>query len=487
MSTLAFNPSPQDVGNILKTQLVKVYSSSGQFLDVWRDAPLLAGFKEAVNAATSPMKVKLPRAFDNYDGVHGSSTRFTVQQGNVVTYTLFGPGLSGVNNTGTLRYQGVIDEIVPEVDEQGTESVTVTLVPQSSVVADATLTGTQQFGTPGNSGTYIDAATMFNWFFITNNPLTGLPYMYPVTNDPGSYGPNSNQAQYTFQNQDIQSCFNVILTLFSSNTDFFWRATPNKTILLNTSNAEPQHSFNIGQHILTPSYNTSWMALKNFVQVLGASTQIVALTGSATQGTVYSALFVEPLPYPVVSGQQVVLNPGGSISQTLTSTGGNAQGATTLYVTSFTANANYGVNTGVGIPIYATAQGSSTDFTTYGARCLPAYSDPRITDQATAQYVANTLLQASDQMTLATKIRVADYRGDIFPGFGYDIESIHVGDLCQINNPMGLYQTALSNTAIITGLTYQWYYVDLELGALQPNQDVALQQITNRLQLASSI
>ncbi|HUY77456.1 MAG TPA: hypothetical protein VMV29_11840, partial [Ktedonobacterales bacterium] len=35
-----------------KQQIVLIFNSSGTFIDVWRDAPLLSGVKFAINSAT---------------------------------------------------------------------------------------------------------------------------------------------------------------------------------------------------------------------------------------------------------------------------------------------------------------------------------------------------------------------------------------------------------------------------------------------------
>src|SRR5690348_12451942 len=91
-----------NTASLYKRQQVLVYTSAGAFIDVWRDAPLLAGFKEAVNSATTPLRVTLPRKFDAFDlaGVIGS--RGTIAQGNIVQYWLYGPGLPAA---GKLRFQ----------------------------------------------------------------------------------------------------------------------------------------------------------------------------------------------------------------------------------------------------------------------------------------------------------------------------------------------------------------------------------------------
>ena len=81
-----------------------------------------------------------------------------------------------------------------------------------------------------------------------------------------------------------------------------------------------------------------------FAELIPLTTSLTtALTSGVATGT---TLHVNPLPATVASGDSIVVGGGGS-TQTFTTTAGSAFGATTLTVTSQTANANYPVGTSV--------------------------------------------------------------------------------------------------------------------------------------------
>jgi hypothetical protein len=116
--------------------------------------------------------------------------------------------------------------------------------------------------------------------------------------------------------------------------------------------------------------------------------------------------------------------------------------------------------------------------------------DSRITDQTSANIVANALLTVYDIPQIRAKFRLVDYRGDT-SGLGYDIEALKVGETGTVLNARGhslaslwgsfiwgkdAYASAgagqvLGGIAPIVALTYGWSYVDVELGWLAPRQD----------------
>lgn len=409
--------------SIYKHQQVLVYKPDGvTFLGAWPDAPLLAGFKESINSATTPLRVDLPRTFDNFDQVGGVNSKGTVAQGNVVQYWLFGPGLPA---SGKLRYQGVIDTYEPQIKDNGEETVTVTITPFDSVLGDHGIMGPQSFGTSGTTSTYLDPLTMFNWFFTNNDSITGNPYMYPLTADGSNPSSSGNAAQYTFQRQTMLDVMTTIVLMCPAN--WYFCTTPSKTVKINVAASTAQHILYIGQNIASFLYSQDWMGLRNVITIKG------------------------------------------------------------------------GINTGSGLQIYTTVQGS--DLSTFGERLLMV-EDTRIVDSNTATAIANGYLNQYDKGVLRAKVRVPDYRG-ASGGMGYDIESLAVGDTVIIVDPLapaGTQQTlwdsavwdtsywdASPGTAInrviqIVGLTYNFDYVDLELSALQPSQDRALYDIMRRYQ-----
>ena len=464
-----------------KQQIVQVLSPSGAFIDVWRDAPLLAGVKFAVNSATQPLTVTLPRTFDDFDEGGTPGARGSIAQGNIVQYYLFGPGLP---STGLLKYQGVIDSYAPEIAENGEERVTVTITPFDSVVGDNGLTGGQSFGTPGSTGSYVDPITMFNWFFTNNDPVTSKHYTYPLTLDGTNPSTSGNTSQYTFGNQQLNSIFDTVTQMLPSN--WFWRPNANKTVTLNVAATTAQHQFVIGQHIVAPSYKKDWTKLKNYAVVIGNGLN-TTLTTALVNGTNYTTLAVKALPVALISGQKLALNENNNPTQTVTLSASAAKGATSVTVTSFTANDNYPIDTQVTILVQGTAQGS--DLNTFGKRVIPL-SDNRVVDQNTATILAQGLINVNDQMALRTKLRIVDYRGDAQSGIGYDIETILPGDTCQIVNPnntagQNLWDVVqwnvdywdyspvatLQQVVTIVSVTYNFDYVDLELANFQPSQD----------------
>lgn len=411
--------------SVYKDQQIYVYNSSGTFLDCWRDAPVLDGFKEAANSATTPIKVVLPRSFDSFDQASAPGSRGTVAQGNIVKYYLYGPFLPA---GGLLRFQGIIDTYEPTIAEDGAESVTVTIVPQSSVIADHGATGTVNFGTAGSPGTYVDPVTIFNYFFSHSDPLYGQGYLAPLTLDGSNPSSSGTTTQYTFDRQTMQDILNIITLMLPAN--WFYRCNPDLSVTLNVSPTTAQHVLYIGQNIANPSYAQDWINLKNVIVVKGAT------VGS---------------PPTLVS---------------------------------------------------ATRQGG--DVATVGAR-VKFVDDSRITDSNSAAALAQGYLNRYDQAELRVKVRVPDFRGDWSGGLGYDIESFKVGDTVQILDPLSTTSTsgtialwdqgqwdvsywdgppgaALNQVVQIISIDYHFYYVDLELGALQPNQDRALREVQAQIQ-----
>ena len=398
-----------------KRQIVQVFTSSGTFLDCWRDAPLLAGFKEAVNSATTPLKVQLPRPWDNYDQPGVSGSRGTVLQGNVVKYYLFGDALPA---TGLLRFQGFIDSIDPQISESGEESVTVTIVPFSSSLGDHGVATSVSFGIANNSATYIDPIIMFNYWFLTADVYA--TFASPLTLDPANPTSSGRLLQYTFQSQTLLSIFQTILLMLPAN--WFFRCNADNSVTLNVAAATAQHQFIVGQHVVNPQYSLDYQQLRNDIYVTGS-----------TPATIY-------------------------------------------------------------------ARATGSDLSTIGQR-LYTNSDNRIADSNTCTVIAQGLLNLYDRPLVRTKFRVPDYRGGSFPTLGYDIETLKVGDTLQLIDPSssaintslwdnahwgssywGGSYGALDTIAQIVSISYNWDYVDLEIGAIQPSQSAALLNLQRAFQ-----
>lgn len=479
-----------------KQQMVLVYTSAGQFLDVWRDAPLLAGVKFAINSATSPIRVKLPRSFDDFDEAGTPGAVGTIGQGNIVQYWLYGPGFP---TGGLLKFQGVIDKYEPAISESGEESVTVTLVPFDSAVGDNGVVGSITFGTVGVSASYVDPLTMFNWFFNNTNGVTGAPYSSALRLNSGNPTSSGGTATaYTFINQSLGSIFETIRKMLPSN--WFWRVNQDKTVTLNVPPSTAQHTFVLGQHIAAPQYSKDWMTLRNVVQVQGNATISCSLTSALTARTPYTSLAVSALPFALVSGQNLILNPNGTNAITVSLSANAAAGATSVSVVSFTTPSGVTMPVGTQVAIVVQATKMGTDISTYGQRLMQV-ADSRVLDVNTANALAQGLLNQYDQMVLRAPIRVVDYRGDTQTGLGYDIETIAPGDTCLIIDPSAsgaptLWDNAawddsdwdytpgfaLDQVMIIYEVNYRWDCVDLTLGSFLPNQDRALYELARSFQ-----
>lgn len=265
--------NPGDL-TVFKQQVVQVFTSGGTFIDVWRDAPLLTGFKETINGGITSLVVTLPRFFDNFDLLNMPNSRGTVAQGNIVKYFLFGPGLP---NTGKLRYQGIIDKWEPSVANPE-EKVDVTLTPYSNVLGDRGVTTSVTFGTPNNSATYIDPVTMFNWFFSHNDAITGVPYCNPLFLDGSNPASSGRLSQYTFTNQSILSVFQTILLMLPPN--WFFRINPNRSVTLNAAPTTAQHLLYLGQHLTNAKYSQDYTQLQNDVYLAGKAPVFSRKTGT---------------------------------------------------------------------------------------------------------------------------------------------------------------------------------------------------------------
>lgn len=254
--------------------------------------------------------------------------------------------------------------------------------------------------------------------------------MYPLTLDGTNPTSSGNVTYYPFSRQSMSDIFNVILNLLPAN--WFYRCNPDKTVTLNVAPSTAQHIMYVGQNVANPLYKQDWNQLKNVVVLKG--------------------------------------------SQGLSSS-----------------------------PIVVTKTGS--DVATFGERLL-LVEDTRTSDTSGTSILAQGILNANDRVLLRSTLRVPDYRGDETSGgasgTGYDIESLKVGDTIQVldalspnSTKQSLWDTsswdvdywdyspgaALNQVVQIVGLSYNFDYVDLELGALQPSQDRAVWRLQQRLNL----
>jgi hypothetical protein len=521
-------------GNIVSQQYYKyqmafVYApDNSTFIDVLRDAPLLAGFTETLSSGISPMRVKLPRPFDFYDQAGILGSRGTIAQGNVVRYYLFGPGLS---TNGYLRYQGFIDTIEPEISDSGEESVTITLVPFSSVLGDHGITTNIFFGKTGQTSTYVDPLFIMKYFTTTFDSVTTHTYMNPITWDPSNPTTSGVTVSYAFSNQNMQSIYDTCLLMLPAN--WYYRINPDNTLSVNVPNTLPDHTLYVGKNISNPQYRIDWSQLRNVVVYKGGNsggTTTGTVTGTITSGQTSSkSLSLNGSTSGNVSSSGS-MSGGNSMSGSMSGTAPAGGGGMTVsgsvsgtvhvsgsvsgkYSDSFSVSGDTG-NISISGNIGGTAtitsvpmqlvKTSATSLATFGER-INYYTEARIVDQNTLSVVALGVLTQLNRYTIRTKIRVPDYSGTT--GTGYPIDSFKVGDSVLVVDPtapnssiptlwnqavwdvdawdfaigVNLKTSLFDHTLPIVALTYGFDYVDLELDSLMPNLSRTFKSIQQSL------
>lgn len=282
-----YSGNPQDASSI-KQQIVKVYDTSGNFLGLIYDAPYLT-IKDNINAASDNLKIILPRKIDAYDGANQPGSGGTIAMGNTIQVWIYGAGIS---SSGNLRFSGIIDAIHPKLDENGGESVEVTVTPYSQLsLGDHAVTTQLNIGTSGTSSTYIDTGKMFSSFFTgsyvdnngntqsTTDALTSKPYGDPFTVDPASVALTQQKSQFSFQNQTILSALTNVLLLSPAN--FFFRMNPNKTVYFGQIPNTPTYTLLLGQHIISIEFPQDNVPRKNVVLIQGNGSVQGKYTGSS--------------------------------------------------------------------------------------------------------------------------------------------------------------------------------------------------------------
>lgn len=435
---------------VIKQMYIKVYTATGTYIDCWRDAQLpgdqyFDAPKFAVNTATSQVNITLPRPFDNFDEAGDSRGRGSVGAGNIVQVWV-------VDNDnipfGRLVYQGYIDGYQPQIDQNGQESVQVTVTPFDTVIGDVTFLGTQTFGIALADWTYEDPVLMFDWPFENTNQVTGQPYPYPLTLDPTN--PTSSGAAYAAQwsKQNLHDWWEQVRTIAPAN--WFWRPNPNKTVTFNQAPTTPTHTFIVGKHIVAPQYQLNYQTTKNYIWVQGTACQSTAQGADIAQLGQRTLTITEP-----------------------------------RIIDQNTCNR------------YASATLAEVD--------VPGYrSLLTIIDYRGETYLINNINHQTtlwdsgvwdvDSWDYPTSVQLGQGKG-----LGYDIERIQVGDTCRIVDPtynftQTLWDSAtwdvdswdfptsgiLGQVVVIVGLTYKFFSVDLELAILQPSQDRFLVDLANQ-------
>lgn len=282
-----------------KAQAVKVYDPTGLYLDTIRDAPFLQ-CTENINSAASTVKMVLPRAIDAFDGAGQPGSKGTIVSGNNVQWWLYGAGLPP---TGLLKFNGIIDEISPKLDESGAESVEITVTPYSQVLGDHGITSTINIGTQGTSSTYIDSASIFRAFFTgayidstganvqVLDPLTSKPYGDPFSMASGSLTSTGQLAAFPFQNQKLIAALETVRSMSTAN--FFFRMNQDKTVFLGSVPTDPTHTLLLGQHISSIEYGVSNVPRKNVIVVQGAGSVKATASNAASIAAIGERIYLK--------------------------------------------------------------------------------------------------------------------------------------------------------------------------------------------------
>jgi hypothetical protein len=277
-----------------------------------------------------------------------------------------------------LKFNGFIDSIDPKLEDNGSQSVDVLVTPYSQLaLGDHAATDPVSFGTAGNSSTYVDTAVIFASFFSgsykdstgttqsTLDPDTSLPFCDPYTLDPASVAQTFQKTQFAFQNQHMLSSLTNVLLLSPAN--YFFRMNQNLTAFFGLVPSTATYTLLLGQHITSIEFPEDNVPRKNVIVVQGKG----------------------------VKGKYV----GTSVSSI----------------------------------------GKRTYFK----------SDNRITDATVAQTLANGIGDLLDRTVIRAKVKIPDYRGDQQPGLGFDIEKFKIGETVKIVD-------ARAPAASATGMGSQW-------------------------------
>src|SRR6185437_13602404 len=182
---------------------------------------------------------------------------------------------------------------MPSIDESNTETIQITLTPFDTVLGDVKFIGTQNFGTAGSPGTYVDPVTMFNWPFGNNDPVTGNPYPNPLTLDPANPSSSGATYQLQFHNQSLAEFFEAVRTIAPQN--WFWRTNhATKTVTFAQAATTPTHTFIVGKHINQPQYEKDYTTLKNDIYVVGTGVTARATSADVSIYGRRTLVIVEP-------------------------------------------------------------------------------------------------------------------------------------------------------------------------------------------------
>lgn len=520
---------------IYKTQQVFVYAPDGNtFIDVLRDAPLLAGFKETISSGISPLRIQLPRSFDFYDQAGVGGSRGTITQGNVVKFYLFGPNLPQL---GLIRYQGFIDTIEPEISEKGEETVTITIIPFSSVLGDHGITQNIAFGSNGVTNTYMDPLYMFKFFFAAIDPVTARTYMAPLAFDfVNSSAASGNSASYKFSNQNMQSICDTIIQMLPSN--YYYRVNPDNTFTVNVPHTYADHTLVVGKNISNPQYRQDWSQLRNVIVyqggtpngtttgtitsggVTGGAVSGGGISGGSTSGSINGSangsFFTSTTVNSSFSGSGFAPAGGGFVSVSGSGSGSGSVSASVFSNVSGSFSGGVsgsifgGVTGGIAgniqitsIPMQVVKKG--TNLNVFGERII-YQQESRITDLNTLNIIALSLLTQYNRYTVRTKVRVPDNSGPF--GMGYPIDTLKVGMTVLIIDPtapqnvlptlwnvatwdidnwdfkigVDLNSSLFDHVLPIVALDYGFDYVDIELDSVMPNLSRNVYAIQQSLQ-----
>ncbi len=423
-----------------KVQQVKVYDVNGNYLGIWADAPLIVGLKDTINACQSPVKLVLPRKIDNFDGVG------QYQSVPASTWGHFAYG------TGIWSEEGQA------------------LVRTANTVVQGNTVQIYLYG-PGLPATgllkfqgYIDSIEPT----ITDKNDEGVTVTLTPLN--AAIADHGYGGTLTFTSVDPIAIFNHWFNTVDPLTGAgVYYSDPLTLAVGNPTTSGLSVNYNVTNLNLKSIFDTVMLMLGDNWYWRPNSDNTVTL----------KQLSATPDHY-LLLGQHM---------QSLSYQEDNSQRYNVIYFVGSTGVSAHAVGASAK-PIRQGGIGEKIKF----------LQDSRITDNATAQIIANAQLALYDQPFIRAKCRLVDYRGDSKTALGIDIENFHVGETVSIidaraKSPQtqwgsfrwgqaqyGSSSGSIFNTTIpIQAITYGWRFIDVEIGSLQPSQDRRLFSLEKKL------
>ncbi len=424
-----------------KIQQIKVYDAYGVYLGIWVDAPPIAGLRDTINACQSPIKLVLPRKIDSFDGAGQSPYRSVAASawgGFAYGSGIWSAGQSVSRTANTVAEGNTIKVFLfgPGLPASGLLKFQGYIDAIEPTDTDKNAESVTVTITPFNAA-IADHGYGGTLAFTSVDPIAIFNHWF-TTIDPIPGG------GVTYANP---------LTLAAGNP-----TTSGLSVNYNVTNLNLKSIFDTVMLML----GDNWYWRPN-----SDNTVVLKQLNTAADHTVILGQHMQSISYEINNSQRYnVIYFVGSAGISAHAVGASAK------------------------PVGQGGIGEKIKF----------LQDSRITDNATAQIIANVQLALYDQPFVRAKCRLVDYRGDSKVSLGADIEAFHVGETVSIidgrgSSPQtqwgnfqygkaqyGASSGSIFNTPVpIQAITYGWHYIDVELGSLQPSQDRRLFSLEKKL------